>query len=509
MSKIPLEKLAGSFISYPEEANFSIEEVPARSLLDYRRFDFCAKLLYIDHYVKGLDLSYAKEVYTAQVTAITAGTNKEKGNENKNSVDAFINAFNQLISDIKNNGFDSNKSLIPVDSTGYVMDGAHRLSCAAYFDQTVTIIKFKDWTVNYQTDWAFLKDNFLEEKYLDAMALEYCNWHQNLYMACLWPRSFSLPDEKKKADDYIAQKTNIVYRKKVQLDSKALHNFLLQIYSHMEWIGNVENQFAGVDAKIQEVYYKGLDSVEFYLLQADSYQTVFDMKQEVRKIYNVGLSSIHITDNIRETRQIADLIYNPNSLYHLKHATPDKYAKSFNNMLLFRNILKDNHLDWHNYVIDSSMSMAIFGIREAGDLDFLTTDGDEKKELIKNISHCILECNDKYLSLHKHDLKDLIFIPSNYFVFFEMKFLTLPNVAFFKRKKGENKDKNDVKLISAFLSDNFFNRLLSRLLRLRYVFSIKKRMYKNKIQKGLIFSLKKIGLYNAARNIYHKISRRS
>lgn len=505
MQKVPVEKLAGSFISYPDEAEFTIEKVPARSLLDHRRFDFGAKLLYIDHYIKGLDMTYAKEVYSAQVKAITAGSNSEKGNDSKNSLEDFIETFNQLVLDIKENGFDSNKSLIPVDASGYVMDGAHRLCCAAYFNIDVTIIKFKEWTVNFQTDWIFLEKNFLEERYLDALALEYCNWHDNLFMACIWPRSFSLPKEKRIADEYIASKTKIVYKKKARLDSKALHNLLMQIYSHMDWIGNVENKFAGIEAKIQEVYFKGIYSVEFYLLQADSYQTVFDMKQEVRKIYNVGLSSIHITDNIRETRQIADLIFNPNSLYHLQNATPDKYAKSFNNMLLLKKILKENELDLRNYVIDSSMSMAIFGIREAGDLDFFTTDGDKEKELIKNISHCILECNDKYLSLHKHGLKDMIYNPENYFVFYEMKFLTLSNVAYFKQKKGENKDKNDVKLIATFLSDNFFNRILSKLLRFRYVLSIKKRMFKNRMNKVVAFILKKTGLYNVAKNIYHKL----
>ena len=505
MQKVPIEKLAGSFISYPDEAEYTIEKIPARSLFDYRRFDFGAKLLYIDHYIKGLDMTYAREVYSAQVKAITAGSNSEKGNDDKNSLEDFIKTFEYLILDIKENGFKADKSLIPIDASGYVMDGAHRLCCAAYFNIDVTVIKFKEWTVNYQTDWTFLEKNFLEEHYLDALALEYCNWHDNLFMACIWPRSISLPKEKRKADEYIASKTRIVYKKKVRLNSKALHNLLMQIYSHMDWIGNVENKFAGVEAKIQEVYFNGIDSVEFYLLQADSYQTVFNMKQEVRKIYNVGLSSIHITDNNRETRQIADLIFNPNSLYHLQNATPDKYAKSFNNMLLLKKILTENKLDLRNYVIDSSMSMAIFGIREAGDLDFFTTDGDEEKELIKNISHCILECNDKYLSLHKHGLKDMIYNPENYFVFYEMKFLTLSNVAYFKQKKGENKDKNDVKLIAAFLSDNFFNRTFSKFLRLRYELSIKRKMLKNRMYKVIVYILKKTGMYDVARDIYHKM----
>ena len=101
MQKVPIEKLAGSFISYPDEAEYTIEKIPARSLFDYRRFDFGAKLLYIDHYIKGLDMTYAREVYSAQVKAITAGSNSEKGNDDKNSLEDFIKTFEYLILDIK------------------------------------------------------------------------------------------------------------------------------------------------------------------------------------------------------------------------------------------------------------------------------------------------------------------------------------------------------------------------------------------------------------------------
>ena len=48
----------------------------------------------------------------------------------------------------------------------------------------------------------------------------------------------------------------------------------------------------------------------------------------------------------------------------------------------------------------------------------------------------------------------MIYIPSNYFVFNDLKFLTLDAVKRFKKKKGEKKDLLDVKLIESFCSMN-------------------------------------------------------
>lgn len=503
--KIPKEKLPNCHIQYPEDAEYIIEEIPARALLSAHRMDFYAKLLYIDHFVKDLDMSYARQVYLAQVRAVTGNTNSEKGNPQKDTGEKFITVFNKLIEDISKNGFDSNISLIPVDADGYVVDGAHRVSIAAYFNKTVTIIRFKEWRTGYSMNWEWLEKQLLPSRFMDAIALECCNWHDNLYMACLWPQSFVLTQEREKAFEFMKSKTTFFYRKKISLNRIGLRNFLMQIYGHMDWIGDVNNHYAGVIAKLKEVEYKGFDNVEFCLLQADSFDTVFNMKKEVRDIFNIGLSSIHITDNIRETKQIADLIFNPNSFHHLTHSYPDKFLGSYKLMLDFKKIISDNNLNWRNYVLDSSMVMAIYGIREAGDLDYLTTDKNQDIVSLKSYTPGLMEPNDKYLDYHSLSVKDMVCNPANYFIFNEIKFLTLKEIKYFKTKKGEIKDKNDVKLISAYVENDFVNHIKMFYLNFKHNYLI----YKQKLFQKLVFvivrCLKTIGLFNFCKKIYKMI----
>ena len=54
-----------------------------------------------------------------------------------------------LIQDFLNNKFDIDKTIIPVDSDGLIIDGAHRICCAAYFNQIIRVIKFSDLKTNF------------------------------------------------------------------------------------------------------------------------------------------------------------------------------------------------------------------------------------------------------------------------------------------------------------------------------------------------------------------------
>lgn len=503
--KVPLERLPKCHITYPEEADYVIEEIPARCLLSYKRMDFYAKLLYIDHYVKGIDMTYALNTYLAHIEAVTGFTNSEKGNKEKNNGNKFVEVFNKLIKDISENGFNSSISLIPVDADNYVIDGAHRVSIAAYFDKKVTIIRFKDWRTGYSMDWKYLKEMLLEERYLDFIALESTRWHQNLYMACFWPRSFTLPERKKQADEYIESRVNILYRKKIKFNKVGIRNFLLQIYGHMSWIGNVDNHYRGVNSKMDEVVFKDIETVEFYLLQADSFDTIFNLKKEVRDIYNIGLSSVHITDNIRETRQIANLIYNPNSIHHLLHSYPDKFIKSYRLLLSFKDIVKEHNIDPEIYVLDSSMVMAIYGIREAADLDYLTEDKD--CQLISTLckQQGSMECHDRFIKYHTASNKDLIYNPHNFFVFNDIKFLTLNEIYRYKKNKGEEKDKNDIKLISAYISNDWKSRISMRILNIRHTMMVYRRRFKQDSMKIIIQITKTFRIYEFCRKMRNKL----
>ena len=81
--------------------------------------------------------------------AFSEGTYTEPGDENKTSLDKFFSVFDELIDDYKENGFDSNKSLIPIGRNNIILDGAHRTACAIYYGGTVSAISFPQFEVNF------------------------------------------------------------------------------------------------------------------------------------------------------------------------------------------------------------------------------------------------------------------------------------------------------------------------------------------------------------------------
>ncbi|MFR2616859.1 hypothetical protein [Parabacteroides goldsteinii] len=447
LSKVQVEKAVST-------SSYVIFDINARELLSHNRFDIYAKLLYIDHKIKGVDMSYAMSVYKKHIEVITGYSFAEHGQPLKNSFDKFVECFDHLIEVFQSKGFDPTLSLIPVDADNLPMDGSHRVSCAAYFNKIVRVIKFVDYkSFLYTSKW--FEENHLFENVLRAISLEACNWHSNLYMACLWPRAYAQKEKRQQALLMLEKSACIVSHFHVNLGENGLRNLLIQVYGFMSWIGNVQNHFLGIYHKLNEICFSSNDPiVEFILFQGRDLEYVLDLKEKIRNIFGQGKGSIHITDNMEETKQIARLIYNPNSLDHIKYAYPDKFLQSWNVCIKYKELLIKNGFNLQNYIIDSSMVMAINGIREAETLNYFTIDSKEKQDTLHSILPSYMECNDKYAIYHDIPIKDMIYVPQNYFVFNDLKFLTLDAVMRFKKKKGKKKDLLDVNLIRSFCSRN-------------------------------------------------------
>ena len=122
------------------EMPYEIEEIEARKLLTPERIDLMAKWFYIDAKVQGADMAYAREIYAKHIEAFSEGTFTEPGTEEKNTIEKYYFAFDELIEDIRENGFDSQKSLVPVGKDNVLLDGAHRCACVAYFGKKVKVI---------------------------------------------------------------------------------------------------------------------------------------------------------------------------------------------------------------------------------------------------------------------------------------------------------------------------------------------------------------------------------
>lgn len=501
MSKKQIKGLISDYIinEYGIDANgrYEVVTVPARSLITPMRLDLMAKLLYIEYREKKIDSDFGKLIYKKHIEAFSNGTFTEPGSPSKNSIDVYIKSFDKLIDDIKEKGFDSSKSAVPVGANGIPIDGSHRIAVCAYFDLPINIVELPSIKKENVYDYNFFSQRNLDGFYIENLALEYVKVKKHSYAVCIWPKAYSL-DGGEKADDIVKNSTaNILLHKNVTLGRPAMKNFLLQIYGHHYWVGSYKDKFKGTEKKVVDVY-GGRGDMRVYFLAADSLDVIKKLKNDVRKAYGIGNHSIHITDDQAETIQLAKLMLNENSLHHIKNSDLTRYHKVHERLVRFKKYIRNSDLDMDNFVVDSGSVLSIYGIRDSTDLDLITNYdhvATDDKEIEKH--------DDEQLSYHDTTAQDLIYNPRNHFYFNDVKFISLPQLKVFKKNRNEPKDIEDIKLIKTISDPGFYSavkkfRLNSkRAIRQKYVLS---RMH-------AIYTVEKMGLKPLAIKLRNTIVR--
>jgi hypothetical protein len=322
LDQIKLDRILGEYFCqhYMIDINdyYKIEEIDAKELLVPERIDLIAKLKYIEYREKGYSLDYIKELYKAHIEAFSNGSYTEPGNDSKNSINKYFDTFNNLIDNIKQSGLDEKISVIPVGKNNVILDGAHRVAIAAYFNLKLPIIRFENLYANYGVE--FFKKRLLSEKYIDYLVTEYCKLKDNLYFACIWPEfkgNLQLNNENVLTDDEF----KVFYSKKIKISYEGLHNLITQIYSNRESIGDLSDNF---ERAINE-----FDDSENYLtihiFECNSFSKILELKANILTTFKEENYPIHITDNQNEAIQLANILLNKNSVDFLHQGKPNHY----------------------------------------------------------------------------------------------------------------------------------------------------------------------------------------
>lgn len=466
-----------------DQTPYEIEEIDARKLLTPWRIDLMAKWIYIDAKVNGWNLSYATELYKRHLDSFSNGTFCEPGNVEKTSFAQYIQVFDELIRAFQHSGFDEKKSLLPVGESNVLLDGAHRCACAAYFNQKVKIIRFKNIRQNFGCD--FFEQRFLERKYLDRMALEYCRHNEKLFMACIWPaaKGKGLRD---KAQEIIAGEGRIVYQREVRLNYRGLKSFITQIYFHQSWVGSFRDRYAGAEVKSRACYRRN-GKVRMILFQCSDLETVVKMKEEIRSIFHIENHSVHISDNAEETRAMAELLLNPSSVFHMKYGKPERLEKINQSIENWKSFLKQ--VDGRNsfdYLADWRRGMAVFGIRDCYGLGGSS---------IGNMPP-LLQKNWTEEEMTENSLNEILQDTSRYFQYQGIKFEMM--------KKGPIINIRHFQLyllwiadhVKIYMAQHLKNELLKRMQKL----AERKRKLKSHVYCFIRNILKKLGLYERLRD---------
>ena len=484
-----IEPLLGEYFIENYNARFEdaeIFKIDAKELLVSNRIDLFAKYIYIESKENPKYKSLGERVYYDHLEAISGGTFEEPGEKYKNSYEIYKKTFDTMIEDIKKNGFDDDKSIIPIGNNNVILDGAHRVAACAYFNKKVNCIRFNNLSRTYNyLDFkkAYIKSNTMMDIINKYITLKKCT------IFIIWPKTNDFT--RKLANDYIDENYNVVYKDEIKLNKNGIRNLMVLFYGKMSWTGNLNNGYVGLWDKIENCYSPD-NNLEVIIVDGIDIEKNKKTKKYIRTKDDGTNDSIHSTDSYEECIETARTLLNSNSINFLNNACPFKYKNSLKKLLSFRDSNKNNMDD---IAIDGSTILALYGIRDTNDIDCLL--GGNAK-----IQGC--DCHNDEADFYKKDVYELIYNTDNYFYYLGMKFITIDLIRSFKKNRAEKKDLDDVYLIDKNISNE--KHLVKDYIKEHKIKCIRKmNAIKNKLIERIVCVLKKINMYNFCRKICVKI----
>lgn len=419
----------------PRDRTTRLASVPPLELLTPERFDLPAKIFYAQHRERGVESAFARELYHAHIAAFSGGTCQE-GDGRKHGIDDYFSAFEELLDDVKTRGFDAQLSLVPVARNGVAIDGGHRIAAGIVHGRPVPVLQFDCPTNSFGFD--FFRQRGLDEKWLDAMALEYCRQRPDTFVAAVFPSAVGKEAEIRAL---LNRHGRLVYAKEVVLNRRGARNLICELYAGEPWLGDWRNNFAGADGKMEPCF-RGDGPVRVYVFQAADLEAVRQAKVAIRDLFGLANHSVHINDTHAQTLQLGRLFLNANSIHFLNHAERRYFERFVRHLARYRSWLTASGHDPEHFCIDGSAVMAAYGLREAQDLDVLHFDE-------ADFSAVMPEVNSHNPDAHHHTTTrdDIVFNPANHFHAFGLKFASLDVIRRLKAKRNEGKDQRDVLLI--------------------------------------------------------------
>lgn len=448
--------------------------VNPKKLICKDRLDIVAKYIYLDLRDKCID--YAKDLYKEHIRVMTRGSFVEPFS-NKKSIESFLSAFDNVVSSMEKNGFDMSHEPIFVDETYKILDGAHRVASCLYLDVQVPVVVLpvKGEYNNYNQE--YFEQYGMDADYLDLIIRYYLKLSEKeLYCLNVWPSAKNHDDE---LLDIINDNFDIIYKKNVEFNENGAFLYLAQIYKEYSWAQEGDENFSGVYRKLLPCF-PDFSPVKSFFLVPIKEVNLIETKEKMRAIYNLEKHSLHMTDNMKETIQMGEILLSNNTIDFLNHASVLKF-KNTTKWLKEAIMLNEKN---NSMVFCGSLVLALYGIREAHDVDYLCVNDDE-------------ESHNEYIDLYEMSLHHAIYCPNVQFSFFGVPFLTLERIKIFKKNRNEGKDSDDIRLIELFEAGKMETK------KTKYL-QIKRRIV-GRIQGRIIRVLHLTGTFTAVRYIYRRI----
>ena len=422
------------------------EDVDPKNLLSHNRIDVVAKIIYCEYFLKITPTKFNRLFYYIHLKK----WNNFKANDSlKNCFYDYESEFKKTILSIKSQGFDKNKSIIPIDGYNKIIDGSHRLGASIVLNKKIRTARF---LVNSPavTIKKFINDfNLKNINIIDYLIFNFIKYNNSLRIFTLFPVRDKKFDEQ--CFSIIKKYGEILITKSMKIGNLINgFNICRTLYSGSEWLGNVDNKYKGAMWKAKNCFYNSdgvLDVILFSPNKKENATTanLKKLKEEIRNIYKIHFHSIHSSDNHIETIRYSKIFFHSNT----QELLPKRKGIFYDNFEQNIENLNSSNIDSSQFVFSGSAVMAALGLRNPKDLDAFHS---ENFILPKSVSS-----HNSQIKYLKYKLNELIFNPKNYFFYMGFKFLH-PKVLL-KLKENRNtiknntKDNEDIKILKLFLSN--------------------------------------------------------
>lgn len=345
--------------------------VNARSLLlRSTRFDIPLKFAFAEALTRGEPAEWLKRAYLENIRAFNGFF---EAIPPKNSPEDFLRAFRQTFESLQRFGFDASKSRIVVNPDGQVVDGAHRLACAAALDLDI-VTQPSEEHPNYGQGFFESRGQPTTVSALTARMI--LSYDQSTRLVFVW--GCVSPKIDVEIQDALNSIGHIRHRRSEMLSLTEVISLKRVLYSgleHQSWIGNARDKFPGIRRHARGSF--GRFPTRTYLVSRATDSELREFKARVRDSLKLGNYPIHTTDSWEETRQVGDFLYGPDHRMILRNLNlgwdfeADRFAMAQPNSASLR-----LHPFSPGILITGSSTLDILGIRRRRDVDFLS-DGDQ------------------------------------------------------------------------------------------------------------------------------------
>ena len=169
------------------------------------------------------------------------------------------------------------------------------------------------------------------------------------------------------------------------------------------------------------------------------------MKERIRTIYKVGKHALHVTDTYDEAKGLVEIFFNENGreLLNSQRVIPHPWFDRLSHD--FSELLRRFEFDAKDFCFVGSAPLAILGVRDVRDLDFVSV-ADGVDFGLKEI-----DCHNSDFPLLGVSHLDIVTNPRHHFVVGGVKVLATRFLLEYKRQRGEQKDIEDIQAATLIL----------------------------------------------------------